>query len=215
MPAKVSNNWGRIPDWDCVRISISPHLPHYASRTIADLARERGADPIDVVCDYLIEDRCATRVLVSSIAEDDVRDMIRSPLALVGSDGNCVADYGITSQGLPHPRFYGTFPRVLSHYTRELGLIPLEIAIHKMTGASARALKLVDRGLLKAGYRADVTVFDPTDFKELATYAAPHHYPSGARTTVMVNGVTVVENAVHTGALPGKVLRRDAAGAVH
>ncbi|MFZ3360393.1 MAG: amidohydrolase family protein, partial [Xanthobacteraceae bacterium] len=144
------NNWGRIPDWDCVRISISPHLPHYASRTIADLARERGADPIDVVCDYLIEDRCATRVLVSSIAEDDVRDMIRSPLALVGSDGNCVADYGITSQGLPHPRFYGTFPRVLSHYTRELGLIPLEIAIHKMTGASARALKLVDRGLLKA-----------------------------------------------------------------
>ncbi len=209
------NNWGRIPDWDCVRISISPHLPHYASRTIADLARERGADPIDVVCDYLIEDRCATRVLVSSIAEDDVRDMIRSPLALVGSDGNCVADYGITSQGLPHPRFYGTFPRVLSHYTRELGLIPLEIAIHKMTGASARALKLVDRGLLKAGYRADVTVFDPTDFKELATYAAPHHYPSGARTTVMVNGVTVVENAVHTGALPGKVLRRDAAGAVH
>ena len=107
------NNWGRIPDWDCVRISISPHLPQYARRSIAELARERGADPIDVVCDYLIEDRGATRVLVISIAEDDVRDMIRSPFALVGSDGNCVADYGITAQGIPHPRFYGTFPRVL------------------------------------------------------------------------------------------------------
>ena len=128
------NNWGRIPDWDCVRISISPHLPQYARRSIAELARERGADPIDVVCDYLIEDRCATRVLVISIAEDDVRDMIRSPFALVGSDGNCVADYGITSQGIPHPRFYGTFPRVLSHYARELGLIPIETAVHKMTG---------------------------------------------------------------------------------
>ena len=208
------NNWGRIADWDCVRISISPHLPQHARRSIADLARERGADPIDVICDYLIEDRGATRVLVTSIAEDDVRDMIRSPTALVGSDGNCVADYGITSQGMPHPRFYGTFPRVLSHYANELGLIPIEIAVHKMTGATARALKLADRGLLRAGYCADVTVFDPADFKDRATYADPHRYPSGARTTVLVNGVPVVENAVHTGALPGKVLRRDAAGAV-
>ncbi len=209
------NNWGRIPDWDCVRISISPHLPQYARRSVAELARERGADPIDVVCDYLIEDRCATRVLVISIAEDDVRDMIRSPFALVGSDGNCVADYGITSQGIPHPRFYGTFPRVLSHYSRQLGLIPIETAIHKMTGATAAALKLADRGLLKVGYRADVAVFDPADFEERATYAEPHRYPSGPRTTVLVNGVVVVDNAVHTGALPGKVLRRDAAGAVH
>ncbi len=143
-----------------------------------------------------------------------MRDMIRSPTALVGSDGNCVADHGITSQGMPHPRFYGTFPRVLSHYANELGLIPIETAVHKMTGATARALKLADRGLLRAGYRADVTVFDPADFKERATYADPHRYPSGARTTVLVNGVPVVEDAVHTGALPGKVLRRDAAGAV-
>jgi N-acyl-D-amino-acid deacylase len=208
------NNWGRIPDWDAVQISISPHLPQFASRTIADLARERSADPIDVVCDYLIEDRGATRVLVTSIAEDDVRDIVRSPHALVGSDGNCVADYGIASQGMPHPRFYGTFPRVLGHYARELELISIERAIHKMTGATARALKLSDRGLLKEGYRADVTVFDPKNFKDRATYAHPHQYPTGARTSVLVNGIPVVENAVHTGALPGKVLRRDSTGAV-
>jgi N-acyl-D-aspartate/D-glutamate deacylase len=208
------NNWGRIPGWDCVRISISPNVPHYAGRTIADLGRERGADPIDVVCDCLIEDKAATRVLVTSISEDDVRDVLRSPLALVGSDGNCVADYGITSQGQPHPRFYGTFPRILGHYVEELSLIPLEFAIHKMTGSVARALKLADRGLLRVGYHADVTIFDPADFRERATYDNPHQYPSGHRTTVLVNGVPVVENATHTGALPGTVLKRDARGHV-
>ena len=93
-------------------------------------------------------------------------------------------------------------------------MIPIETAVHKMTGGTAAALKLADRGLLKVGYRADVAVFDPADFEERATYADPHRYPSGLRTTVLVNGVIVVDNAVHTGALPGKVLRRDAAGVV-
>jgi N-acyl-D-amino-acid deacylase len=83
-----------------------------------------------------------------------------------------------------------------------------------MTGATARALKLKDRGLLREGFCADVVLFDPDDFIDRATYADPHQFPSGARTTVIVNGTPVVENATHTGALPGKVLRRDAAGAV-
>ena len=208
------NNWGRIPSWDCVQISISPHLPHYAGRTIAAIAAERGADPIDTVADYLIEDEAATRVLVTSISEDDIRAIVRSPTALVGSDGNCVATYGTVSQGLPHPRFYGTFPRIISRYVRELGLLSLEVAVHKMTGAAARALKLKDRGLLRQGYRADLTIFDPGDFCDRATYTEPHKYPSGARTTVLVNGTIVVENAAHTDALPGSVLRRDQTGAV-
>jgi N-acyl-D-amino-acid deacylase len=208
------NNWGRIPSWDCVRISISPHLPQHAGTTIGALAAERGEDPIDTIADYLIADQGATRVLVTSISEDDIRDIVASPLALVGSDGNCVATYGTVSQGLPHPRFYGTFPRIIGHYAGELDLLPLELAVRKMTGASARALKLRDRGLLREGYRADVTIFDPADFKDRATYAKPHQYPTGARTTVIVNGVIVVANATHTGALPGRVLRRDPAGSV-
>ncbi len=208
------NNWGRLPSWDCVQISVSPHLPQFAGRTIAALAAERGHDPIDTLCDYLIADKGATRVLVTSISEDDVRDIVRSPLALVGSDGNCVATYGTVSQGLPHPRFYGTFPRILGHYVGELGLLPIERAIHKMTGATARALKLKDRGLLRPGYRADIALFDPADFQDRATYADPHQYPSGARTTVIVNGSIVVDNATHTGALPGQVLRRGADGGV-
>jgi N-acyl-D-amino-acid deacylase len=208
------NNWGRIASWDCVQISISPNLPHYAGRTLASLASERGADPIDTLCDYLAEDQGATRVLVTAIAEDDIRTIVASPLALVGSDGNCVAPYGTVGKGLPHPRFYGTFPRILSRYVREQNVLPLPLAIHKMTGASARALKLKDRGLLREGFCADIAVFDPDDFTDRATYAQPHQFPTGTRTTVIVNGTLVVENATHTGALPGLVLKRDRTGAV-
>ena len=133
------NNWGRIPSWECVQISVSPRLPQYAGKTIAALADTRGCDPIDLLCDYLIDDNGATRVLITSIAEDDIRQIVRSPKALVGSDGNCVADYGVVSQGMPHPRFYGTFPRIIGRYVHEQQLLPLEQAIHKMTGGTARA----------------------------------------------------------------------------
>jgi N-acyl-D-amino-acid deacylase len=208
------NNWGRIPSWDCVQISISPNLPQYAGRTLGAIAAERKIDPVDALADYLVDDQGATRVLVTSISESDIETIVASPAALIGSDGNCVAPYGEVGKGMPHPRFYGTFPRIIHHYVRERGALPLELAIHKMTGATARALKLSDRGLLKQGYRADVAIFDPEDFRDRATYADPHQFPSGARTCVIVNGVLVVENAGHTGALPGKVLRRDAAGRV-
>jgi len=208
------NNWGRIPSWDSVRISISPHLPECAGRTIGELAQEAGQDPIDRLCDYLLADQGATRVLVTSISEDDVCELVGSPAVMVGSDGNCVAREGIVSQGLPHPRFYGAFPRVLGRYVRDMGLLPLERAIYKMTGGPARALRLKDRGLLKPGYRADLTLFNPLEFTDQATYADPHRYPSGANTTVIVNGTIVVENAIHTQALPGIVLRRDIHGDV-
>jgi len=208
------NNWGKVENWDCIRISISPYTPQFSGRTIGELAAEREKDPVDVMCDYLIEDRGATRVLVTSISEDDVCEVMRSPRAFVGSDGNCVAHYGIVSGGMPHPRFYGTFPRVIGRYVRERGVVPLEIAIHKMTGGPARALRLRDRGVIREGYRADLTLFDPEDFTDRATYDDPHQYPSGARTTVIVNGTIVVDNAAHTGATPGRVLRRASDGTV-
>ena len=202
------NNFGRIRDWDAIRISVSPNTPQLAGRTIAALAAERGADPLDRLCDYLIEDKCATRVLVDSISEDDIQTLIRSPHVCVGSDGNCVAPYGATGQGRPHPRFYGTFPRIIGHYCRDLRLIDLPRAIWKMTGLSARALGSADRGLLRPGYAADVTLFDPTEFAERASYDDPHQYPAGTKTTVLVNGVVTVDHAEHTGALAGRLLRR-------
>jgi N-acyl-D-amino-acid deacylase len=208
------NNWGRLPNWECVQISISPNLPEHAGKTIGALAAERGQDPVDCLCGYLADDKGATRVLVTGMSEGDIEELVRDETVLVGSDGNCVATYGTVSQGMPHPRFYGTFPRIIDHYVRRERVVPLETAIHKMTGATAKALKLKDRGLLREGFRADVTIFDPKDFRDRATYADPHQYPSGNRTAVIVNGAVVVENATHTEALPGKVLRRDQTGAV-
>jgi N-acyl-D-amino-acid deacylase len=205
--AQGLNNFGRIPSWDAVRIAISPHQPEYAGRTIGDIARDRACDPLDAVCDYLIADRGHTRILVTSMAEEDVRAIVRSPTVLVGSDGTSLAPYGTTGQGKPHPRFYGTFPRVLGHYARELGLLSCPQAIYKMTGGSATALRLVDRGFLREGYRADITIFDPQTIADRATYDDPHQYAAGI-STVIVNGVVVIDGGEHTGALPGQVLRR-------
>jgi N-acyl-D-amino-acid deacylase len=201
------NNFGRIKSWDAVRIAISPDLPRYAGKTIVEIAREQNKDPFDAALDYIVADRGQTRVVVESIAEDDVRDFIRAPEVMVGSDGNSVAPTGITGQGKPHPRFYGTFARVLGRYVREEGLIPLETSIAKMTGRSAAALGLADRGLLREGFRADITVFDSATVAERATYADPHQFAVGIE-AVFVNGVAVLENGDHTGATPGEMLRR-------
>ena len=201
------NNFGRIPSWDGVRVSISPDLPHHAGRTIAEIAAEQEVEPFEAALDYLVADRGQTRVLVSSISEDDIRTLIASPKVMVGSDGNAVAPYGTTGQGKPHPRFYGTFARILGRYVRELGLISIETAIHKMTGASARALGISGRGLLREGFAADVTVFDPATVAETATYQDPHSYAVGID-RVLVNGETVYADGEHTGATPGTVLGR-------
>jgi N-acyl-D-amino-acid deacylase len=150
-------------------------------------------------------------VVVCSIDEADVRELLRAPAVLVGSDGRAVAPDSVAGQGRPHPRFYGTFPRVLGHYARDLGLLSLPEAVRKMTGGPAEVLRLLDRGLLREGYRADVTVFDPETIIDRATYEDPHRYPLGI-STVVVNGVVVVDAGEHTGALPGRVLRRGPAG---
>jgi N-acyl-D-amino-acid deacylase len=204
--ARGLNNFGRVKSWDAVRISISPDLKQYAGRTIGDIAREQSKDPFDAALDYIVADRGQTRVVVESIAEDDVRAFIRAPEVMVGSDGNSVAPTGITGQGKPHPRFYGTFARVLGRYVREEKLIPVETAIAKMTGRSAAALGLSDRGVLRPGARADVTVFDPATIAERATYEDPHQFAVGVE-AVLVNGKAVLDHGQHTGATPGTMLR--------
>jgi N-acyl-D-amino-acid deacylase len=204
-------SFGRIPSWDAVRVALSPGQPEHAGLTIGEIARQAASDPIDAVCDRVVADRGATRIIATTMAEQDVREILQSPAVLVASDGLAVAPYGPTSRGKPHPRFYGTFPRVLGHYARDLGLLPLPLAVYKMTGGSAQALGLRDRGLLRAGCWADITVFDPATVADRGTYDEPHRYPAGIP-TVIVNGVVVVEAGEHTGALPGKVLRRRRGG---
>ena len=202
-------NFGRIPSWDVVRVAISPHLSGNAGRTLDDIARSRGVDPIDAVADYLVADRGETRILITSMAEADVREITRAPWVTVGSDGNALAVTGVTGQGKPHPRYYGTHARVLGPCVRELRLLTLEQAVAKMTGAAARALGLADRGVLRAGAWADVAVFDPARIADRSTYEEPHRYATGV-STVVVNGQVVIDGGEHTGALPGRVLRRGA-----
>jgi N-acyl-D-aspartate/D-glutamate deacylase len=204
-------SFGRIASWDAVSLSVSRTRSADAGRTIADLARREGVEPIDVVSDILQADAGASYVVVCSIDEADVQALLRSPAVLVGSDGRSVAPDSVAGQGRPHPRFYGTFPRVLGHYARDLGLLTVPEAVHKMTGAPARVLELVERGLLREGYRADITTFDPATIIDRATYDDPSRYAAGID-TVIVNGAPVVESGQHTGALPGRVLRRGAAG---
>jgi len=200
------NNFGAIPSWDAVRVAVSPHHPQHAGQTLGEIARLRGVDPLDAVCDYIIADQGHTRILVTSMGEEDVAEITRAPWVLIGSDANALACSGVTSQGKPHPRSYGTFPRVLGSCVRERGLLTLPQAIFKMTGGSAAALGLADRGVLREEAWADVTVFDPDIIADSATYDDPHQYAVGV-STVLVNGTLVIDGGDHTGALPGRVLR--------
>jgi N-acyl-D-aspartate/D-glutamate deacylase len=200
-------NFGRIPSWDVVRVAISPHLPEHAGRTLGDVARSRGVDPIDAVADYVVADRGETRILITSMTDADVHAITRAPWVTVGSDGNALAVTGVTSQGKPHPRYYGTHAHVLGPCVRDLRLLTLETAVAKMTGVAARALGLGDRGRLRPGAWADVVVFDPARIADRSTYADPHQYATGV-STVVVNGQVVIDGGDHTGAMPGRVLRR-------
>jgi N-acyl-D-aspartate/D-glutamate deacylase len=201
------NNFGRIPSWDVVRVAVAPHLPDQAGRTLGEIARRRGIDPLDAVCDFVIADRGETRILVTSMNDQDVHAISAAPWVTVGSDANALAIEGVTSQGKPHPRSYGTHARLLGPFVRDLRLLTLPAAIHKTTGAAAAALGLTDRGVLREGCWADVAVFDPDQIADRATYDDPHRYAVGI-STVVVNGEVVVDGGDHTGALPGRVLRR-------
>jgi N-acyl-D-aspartate/D-glutamate deacylase len=205
-----AGSFGRLASWAAVRMAVSPQRPEIAGLTLEEIARRRREDPIDALCEQLVADGGATRVVFTSMAEEDVHRISGTPWVLVGSDGNSLATSGVTSQGLPHPRFYGTFVRVVGPFVRELGLLSLPQAVHKMTGGSAAALGLPDRGILREGYCADVTVFDPGAVADRATYDSPHQYAAGI-STVVVNGQVVIDGGDHTGALPGQKLLRPSA----
>ena len=203
------NNFGRIRSWDAVRIAVSPNLPGEAGHTLGEIARRRGVDPLDAVCDVIVTDRGATRILVTSMSAADVQSIVAAPWVLIGSDGNAIATAGPTSGGKPHPRYYGTHARMLGQCVRDLHWLTLPHAVFKVTGGAASALGLAGRGVLREGFAADVVVFDPARIADRATYDEPHRYADGV-STVIVNGEVVVDGGDHTDARPGRVLRRQA-----
>jgi N-acyl-D-aspartate/D-glutamate deacylase len=164
-----------------------------------------GLKPTDVLFDTLIANGGSVPTVYFHHAEEDMQYALRQPFVSVGSDGTAVKTSGPTAKGNPHPRYYGTFPRVLGRYVREEKLLTLEEAVRKMTSANTAKIHVYDRGLLRPGQWADVTVFDAARVIDQATYEKPHQYAAGIE-YVVVNGKVVLDKGRHTGARPGAIL---------
>jgi N-acyl-D-aspartate/D-glutamate deacylase len=173
---------------------------------IADAARKAGKDPFDFVFDLLIEARGSVGCVYFIMSEDDLKLAMAQPWVAVGSDGSALATEGPLRSGVPHPRNFGTFPRVLGRYVREEKIIPLAEAIRKMTSLPASILGLADRGTIAPGQAADLVLFDPATVADRATFENPFQYPVGID-TVIVNGQVVLDEGTGTDAKPGKVFR--------
>jgi N-acyl-D-aspartate/D-glutamate deacylase len=162
---------------------------------------------LDVLFDLLIENNGSISTVYAHHTEEDMMLALRQPWCSIGSDGSALATDGPLRRGNPHPRNFGTFPRVLGTYVREKKLLRLEDAVRKMTSLNAAKVGLRDRGLLRAGAFADITIFDADRITDHATYTDPFQYSSGIE-YVIVNGRVVLEHGQHTGARPGRALRR-------
>ena len=185
----------------------SEALKPLTGRTLAEVARERGTDPETTILDLVAADRTRVGVVFFLMSEENVRRQIRLPWVSFGSDAASMAPEGVFLKASAHPRAYGNFARLLGRYVREEKLITLEEAVRRLTSLPARNLGLsADRGTLAAGAMADVVVFDPSTVADRATYEKPHQYADGVR-HVLVNGVPVLRDGAHTGALPGRVVK--------
>lgn len=196
--------------WDGVVLTnaANPANVQYQGKSITQIATMTGKDPADAAWDLVLE---GTGGRVSAVyhmmSEKDIETALRFPWVSIGSDAAAAAASGAAdASGLPHPRSYGNPVRVISHYVRERGVITLEDAIRKMTSWPATRMRLVDRGVIRTGAWADVTIFDYENLRDRATYEQPMQLPTGID-YVLVNGVVVMEKGKHTGATPGKVLR--------
>ncbi|MBZ5516045.1 MAG: D-aminoacylase [Acidobacteriia bacterium] len=176
----------------------------YEGKRMDEVARMMGKDPLDALCDLLISEGGAAEAVYFGMSEADVESAMKQPWVGVGSDGSAVSPE-MQFVGKPHPRFYGTFPRVLGYYVREKKVLTLPETIRKMTSLAAEITGLTDRGLLRPGMAADITVFDPATVADRATFEDPLQYSVGIE-YVIVNGTVVLKKGEHTGAKPGRVL---------
>ena len=174
---------------------------------ILDAAASAGKAPYDFMRDLIIEEDNRVGMITFMMNEPNLQRILSHPLVVIGSDGSAVAPYGILHKGKPHPRFYGTFPRVLGRYAREEGIFTLSQAIRKITSLPAGKFGLNGRGQIKEGFFADLVIFDPDNVIDQATWTDPHRYPAGIE-YVIVNGKIAVSGGEHTGALPGKIIRQ-------
>ncbi len=180
---------------------------HLVGKSVEEIGDAWGVEPVDAALRLLVEEEGSVSMIGHGMSPENVEMVLAHPLVMIGSDGTSVAPTGKAAESRPHPRWYGTCPRVLSHYTRERGIFDLPTAVRKMTGTPADRAGITDRGRIARGKKADLVVFNAATVKDEATFDDPHQYASGI-SFVVVNGQIVVENGEHTGARPGRVLRK-------
>jgi len=202
------NEWDEIPGPESVLIGVveNPKLLPLEGKTLAEVAKTWNRDPMDTLFDLLIEDQAFTSVAVFGMSEPDVVLALEQPWVSIDNDSSGTSPEGILGQEHPHPRAYGTFPRILRKYVREEKKISLEEAIRKFSALPAARMRFTDRGVLKAGMWADIVIFDPATVRDRATFDHPNQFSEGME-YVLVNGVPVIDQGKMTGARPGKLLR--------
>jgi N-acyl-D-amino-acid deacylase len=201
------NEWEEVPGPEGILISAvqNPKLLDLQGKTVAQIAKEWNKDPKDTIFDILIQDEAFTNVCVFGMDESDVEDALKQPWVSIDNDSSGTSPEGILGQEHPHPRAYGTFPRILHKFVHEEHLITLPDAIRKFSALAAQKMGFTDRGVLKVGMRADVVVFDPDTIHDVATFDKPNQYSVGMQ-YVLVNGTPVIDEGKMTGALPGQVI---------
>jgi dihydroorotase/N-acyl-D-amino-acid deacylase len=202
------NQWYGSGGGDGVMLSsvLNADLKKYEGKTLTEIGRSMGKDPRDAVMDLVIADNDESSVVISIMTEDDVRQALNDSLVAVGTDSPAMAEDGPLSDTKSHPRGWGSFPRILGKYVREEHLLTLEEAIRKMTSRPATRVGFTDRGILRNGMMADITVFDPATIRDVATFDDPNHYSVGVK-WVLVNGRAVVADGKITSERPGRALR--------
>ena len=202
------NEWQEVPGPEAIMICRvqNPQLLQFKGKRLTDVAKAWNKDPMDALFDFLIADEAFTHNAVFGMSEPDVSLAVQQPWVSFDNDSRGTAPEGLLGEEHPHPRAYGTFPRVLRKYVREEKLLTLPDAIRKMSALPAQRMRLTDRGVLKQGMWADIVIFDPDTIRDLATFENPNQLSQGME-YVLVNGVPVIEQGKMTGKLPGKVLR--------
>jgi N-acyl-D-amino-acid deacylase len=185
---------------------ISGPLKPYEKRFLEDIATELNVSPDEALLRLFAETPDSPNVIFFSMSEEDVQYALKQPFVSMGADSGSVTPAARAAQAGAHPRAYGTFPRVVGHYVRDVKLLTLEDAVRKATSQAAERVNLFDRGILRAGMKADIIVFDPDTIRDVSTYEDPHHLSEGI-SDVIVNGVPVLRDGTMTEALPGKMLR--------
>jgi N-acyl-D-amino-acid deacylase len=201
------NHYTATGGWDGMLLVTlrNPKYKHFEGKRMSEVIRAIGKPPLDVLFELLAENDGSVATIYFHHSEEDMRLALKQPFVSIGSDGSAVSNEGPLAKGHPHPRYYGTFPRVLGRYVREERLLTLEEAVRKMTSANAAKIRIYDRGLLRPEQGADVTIFNPNTIIDNATFEKPHQYATGVEYTI-VNGKVVLERGRHTGARPGAIL---------